>query len=127
MNGKLSIKEVKLRTGISDHALRYYEKCGLLQGIARLPGGRRQYTEGDVEWIGTLKLLRSTGMPIRQIAHLAQLRRQGDASIEKRIAYFEAYQAELERQIAMRKEAMRTIEKKIVRHREMLRERDNKE
>lgn len=127
MNERLSIKEVKLRTGISDHALRYYEKCGLLQGIARLPGGRRQYTEQDLEWINTVKLLRSTGMPIRQIAHLARLRRAGAATIEARIAYFETYQAELEQQIAMRKEAIKAISNKIARHQVMLRERDKKE
>jgi DNA-binding transcriptional MerR regulator len=127
MNALISIKEVKKRTGVSDYTLRYYEKVGLLQAVKRSPSGWRQYTELDVEWINTLKLLRSTGMPIRRILHLARLRAEGDASIEKRIAYFREYQEELRNQITMREAAIKTIDKKIERHRAMLRNRGTKE
>lgn len=124
MNPKLSIKDVQEQTGVSSHALRYYEKAGLLKSIGRLENGRRFYTNFDVEWIKTLKLLRSTGMPIQKMLDLAQLKDEGDASIEKRIAYFRAYQTELRRQIAMREEALRTMDAKIKRHEMLLRVRD---
>jgi MerR family transcriptional regulator, aldehyde-responsive regulator len=127
MNAFISIKEVKERTGVSEHALRYYEKVGLLQPIERSPSGWRQYTEGDVEWINTLKLLRSTGMSIQRMLHLARLRLEGDASIERRIVYFQEYQRELRKQITMREAAIKTIDKKIERHENMLRARDSKE
>jgi DNA-binding transcriptional MerR regulator len=124
MNPQLSIEDVQEQTGISRHTLRYYEKIGLLNEIGRLQDGRRFYTAFDVEWIKTLKLLRSTAMPIQKMLHLAKLKDEGDASIEKRIAYFKEYQAELRQQIAMREAAMQTIDKKIERHNTLLAKRD---
>lgn len=119
MEPKISIKDVKERTGVSEHTLRYYEKVGLLN-VGRLKNGRRFYTEQDVRWIKTLKLLRSTGMSIQDMLHLVRLTRQGDASIKERIAYFKAYQEDLRKQIAMREEAIQIVERKIERHYELL-------
>ncbi len=124
MDLKLSIKDVQEQTGVSGHALRYYEKTGLLNDIGRLENGWRFYTDFDVEWVKTLKLLRSTGMPIQKISHLARLKDEGNISIEKRIAYFESYQAQLREQIAMREEAIKTMDRKIKRHEMLLRARD---
>ncbi len=123
----LSIQEVKQRTGISDHALRYYEKIGLLTNIGRLPNGHRYYTEKDVEWIAILMLLRSMGMPIRDMQVLAGFRRRGEASLEERIDYFSKYREELLVQIQRRQEAIKTIDKKIAGHRQMLRKRNHNE
>ncbi len=124
MNPELSIKDVQEQTGVSAHTLRYYEKAGLLNSIRRLTNGRRFYTEFDIEWIKTLKLLRSTGMPIQKMLDLARLKDEGDISIEKRIAYFKAYQTELREQISMREEAIKTMDKKIKRHEMLLHARD---
>lgn len=124
MDPKLSIKDVQEQTGISSHALRYYEKAGLLNDVGRLDNGHRFYTKLDVEWVTTLKLLRTTGMPIRKMLTLARLKNEGNASIEKRIAYFRAYQAELREQITMREEAIKTMDKKIKWHKILLANRD---
>ena len=121
MKHQMTIREVKRITGVSDHALRYYEKIGLLTDIGRSAGGRRYYSPLDVEWIRTLKLLRGTGMPIRKMRVLARLRRLGDASIEERIAYFKEYRGELLQQIEARREAIKIIDEKIARHRRKLR------
>jgi len=46
----LSIGEVAERTGLSVHALRFYEREGLLVGpVRRTAGGRRRYTGLDVD------------------------------------------------------------------------------
>ncbi|HEU5121916.1 MAG TPA: MerR family transcriptional regulator [Candidatus Saccharimonadales bacterium] len=124
MDPTLSMKDVQEQTGITGHTLRYYEKAGLLNDIGRLENGHRFYTEFDIEWIKTLMLLRSTGMPIQKMLDLAKLKDEGEASIEKRIAYFKAYQQELREQIAMREEAIRTMDKKIKRHEMLLAKRD---
>jgi DNA-binding transcriptional MerR regulator len=126
MKNQMTIREVKTITGVSDHALRYYEKVGLLTDIGRSAGGRRYYSPLDVEWIRTLKLLRSTGMPIRKMRVLARLRRLGDAGIEERIAYFKTYREELLQQIEARREAIKTIDKKIARHRRKLHQSRNR-
>jgi DNA-binding transcriptional MerR regulator len=50
MPHKLSIGQVAARTGLSVHALRFYEREGLLASPAeRGPAGRREYRERDVE------------------------------------------------------------------------------
>jgi DNA-binding transcriptional MerR regulator len=47
-----TIGEVADRTGMSVHALRYYERLGLLAvDVARTSSGHRRYCDADVEWI----------------------------------------------------------------------------
>jgi len=49
---RLSIGEVAQRTGLSVHALRFYEREGLLASpIERTADGRRAYREQDLEWL----------------------------------------------------------------------------
>ena len=40
--------EVADKTGFSIDTLRYYERIGLLDDIARTPGGQRAFTDDDV-------------------------------------------------------------------------------
>ncbi|MFD8558370.1 MerR family transcriptional regulator [Streptosporangium canum] len=48
----LSIGQVAERTGLSVHTLRFYEREGILANpVSRGPGGRRFYSESDVEWL----------------------------------------------------------------------------
>jgi len=117
-----SIKEVRQLTGITDHALRYYEKAGLLKDIRRRSGGQRYYSEQDIEWIKIILLLRGTGMPIQKILILAGLKDRGAASLEDRIAYCE----ELQAQIDTRQAAIVTIQAKVALHKQMLLVRDKK-
>lgn len=58
------------RTGCSLDTVRYYEKIGLLT-LERDPGGRRVFTQGDLDWIGLLRCLRETGMPIADMLDYA--------------------------------------------------------
>jgi DNA-binding transcriptional MerR regulator len=123
MSKPISMTEACRRTGISSHTLRYYEGAGLLKNIGRSHAGRRVYQEQDLQWLEMLKVLRSTGMSIRSIRHLAAMVEQGDASLEARIDFFSDWQAELKRQIALRKRALSTLEKKIARHAALLEQR----
>ncbi|MEO3874161.1 MerR family DNA-binding transcriptional regulator [Nonomuraea sp. B12E4] len=51
-NPGLSIGQVAERTGLSVHALRFYEREGILVApVRRGPGGRRLYSDRDVEWL----------------------------------------------------------------------------
>jgi DNA-binding transcriptional MerR regulator len=66
--------EVAEKAGFSIDTLRYYERVGLLAHIDRTAGGRRAFTD-DVEWLGTLRCLRDTGMPIARMPEYARLTR----------------------------------------------------
>ena len=62
--GELSIGQVAERTGLSVHALRFYEREGVfLSPIRRAAGGRRVYAEDDVDWLTLCTILRGAGMP----------------------------------------------------------------
>lgn len=120
MDKPISMAEACRRTGISSHALRYYESVGLMKRVGRSGAGRRIYREQDLQWLEVLKLLRGTGMSIRRIRQLAAMVERGDASLEARIAFFGDWQAELRQQIALRQQALATIGKKIARHAALL-------
>lgn len=89
MEKAFTIQEVVARTGLSVHALRYYERAGLLPPVDRAASGHRRYTADDLNWITFLLRLRATGMSIRQMRAYADLRRQGSATASARLALLE--------------------------------------
>ena len=75
----VAIAEAAVRTGVSVHTLRYYERAGLVVSpVDRTSGGRRRYRELDLKWIIICTKLRATGMPIRGIRRYAELVAAGD-------------------------------------------------
>jgi DNA-binding transcriptional MerR regulator len=91
--------EVADKTGFSIDTLRYYERIGLLDDIARTAGGRRAFTDDDVEWLGTLRCLRDTGMPIARMRRYAELTRIEQTEAE-RLRILEEHDDEVGRRIA---------------------------
>ena len=81
-----SIQEVSEKTGLSAHTLRYYEKEGLILGVERTQGGFRQYTDTDLERLGLICCLKNTGMSIREISRFVRLTREGEHTLEERVA-----------------------------------------
>ncbi|MFC9329534.1 MerR family transcriptional regulator [Kitasatospora sp. NPDC057015] len=82
----LSPAEAVKRSGFSIDTLRYYERIGLLDRIARSTGGQRQFNEDHLEWLGVLRCLRDTGMPIADMQRYAASAREGDRTLEERLA-----------------------------------------
>ncbi len=79
-----SIRAVCEKTGLSAHTLRYYEKEGMLPGIARSSGGTRQYTDADLELLGLICCLKNTGMPLKEIRSFVQLTQEGEHTLPRR-------------------------------------------
>ena len=86
-----SIQEVSQKTGLTAHTLRYYEKEGLIIGVDRSQGGFRQYTDEDLERLGLIRCLKNTGMSIKEISRFVQLTREGDHTLEERVALLRAH------------------------------------
>jgi len=105
--------QVADKTGFSLDTLRYYERIGLLNGIARTTGGRRSFTDDDLDWLGVLRCLRDTGMPIATMLRYAVLCRSGDGTLAERTALLEEHDHAVEQQIRDLRAQQRHIRDKI--------------
>jgi len=92
--------QVAEQTGFSLDTLRYYERIGLLDDIARNSGGQRVFTEGDVAWLRILRCLRDTGMPIQRMVRYAELARGGDETIAERLEVLAEHDRDIDEKIA---------------------------
>jgi DNA-binding transcriptional MerR regulator len=97
----VSISEAAERTGLSTHALRYYEREGLmLGGVERASSTHRRYSEADIQWVIFLTKLRSTAMPISRVREYVDLVRAGQdttpARLDLLLAHRETVLAQLE-------------------------------
>ncbi len=63
----MRIAELESRTGLGRHALRYYEREGLLAGVTRGPNNYRDYPESAVRDATLLQQLQSLGFSLQEI------------------------------------------------------------
>jgi DNA-binding transcriptional MerR regulator len=112
--------QVAEKTGFSLDTLRYYDKIGLLDEIARTPSGQRSFTDEDVAWLGILRCLRDTGMPIQRMLRYAELARGGDGTLAERVALLEEHDLAVEEQVALLRSQQEHIRGKIAYYRSAL-------
>ncbi|MBB2911383.1 DNA-binding transcriptional MerR regulator [Streptosporangium becharense] len=105
--------QVVEETGFSIDTLRYYERIGLLERVGRNSAGQRRFTQEDVGWLGMLRCLRDTGMPIAEMLRFAELTRAGDHTVRDRIALLEAHDLRVRGQVDNLLERQRAIRNKI--------------
>lgn len=114
----LTVQEASILTGLSAHTLRYYERIGLLEPVARNASGHRRYERTDLEHLQFLHCLRASGMPIRRLKEFAGLVQGGQPANDARLALLEAHHQDVQNRIAELQEKLRIIEVKIQRIRE---------
>jgi DNA-binding transcriptional MerR regulator len=112
---ELTIGDVARETGLSVHALRYYEREGLMlsQHVPRGSGGHRRYSEQDVRWLGICTRLRKSGMPLAKIRRFAELVREGPGNEPERLELLREHQRQVEGQLAELEECLRIITRKV--------------
>ena len=103
----LPIGEVASRTGMTRRTLRYYEDLGLLQP-ARTDGGRRSYDAGTLDRLYRIRLQRSLGTPVAEVApgesDLLAMARRHLADLDDRLA-----------RTARERERVRAVEARLLR------------
>lgn len=110
----LTIGQAARRTGLSVHALRFWEREGLLASpVSRGATGQRVYREPDLEWLQLCVKLRSTGMPLAAVREYTGLVRQGPGNERERLTILRAHQERLTAQIAAQTACLEVIEFKI--------------
>ena len=116
---RLSIAQVADATGLSTHALRYYERAGLmLEPVDRASSSHRRYSVGDVNWVEFLTKLRSTGMPIATVREYADLVRRGDSTTEDRLELLGRHRIAVLAQLDEITRSLAAIDKKIALYKE---------
>jgi DNA-binding transcriptional MerR regulator len=109
-----TLQEVVLRSGLSEHTLRYYERIGLLDSVKRDGrSGHRRYTAQDVQNIETLACLRTTGMSMDDMRTSFALLKDGKAAANQQLALFESQKKAMEQELAQKHEHLRYLEQKV--------------
>lgn len=108
------------KSGFSLDTLRYYEKIGLLGEIDRTAAGRRRFTDDDLAWLGMLRCLRDTGMPIAEMLRFSELARHGTGTLPERIELLAAHDQRVEEQIATLRAQQRHLQEKIRYYRDVV-------
>ena len=120
MDATLTISDAAAKSGISPYTLRYWERAGLLQPVARNGSGHRRYAEDDLERIKFLTKLRATGMPIRQVRRYAELLNRGRDTEDERLALLEEHRKAVQAHLDETAGHLELIDWKIDLYRERL-------
>lgn len=105
-------REAAEKCGLTQYTLRWYERIGLLQPIARGPDGRRRFADRDVEWLLLISKLRATGMSVRDMQRYAALVRSG-AGEQERMDLLQRHREMVVQAITDRQECLQLLDHKI--------------
>ena len=108
-----SISQVINKYGVNASTLRYYEKKGLLPIIKKDDGGKRIYTDSDIEWLKIVVCMRKTGMSINYIKNYVDLCFLGNDTIKERYQIFLDQKRIIEEKMRELEENIRTVNYKI--------------
>ena len=107
-----SIGEFSRMTNLGIHTLRYYEHENLITP-KRNSSNRRCYSDKDLAWTYFIKRLKDTGMPIKEIQRYAELRAEGDLTLNERMEMLTVHRESLNEQIKVLQEHMAKLDDKI--------------
>jgi DNA-binding transcriptional MerR regulator len=110
-------REVAEKCGLTQHTLRWYERIGLLDRVARTADGRRRFSETDVDWLVLLSKLRATGMPVRDMLRYAELVRSGAGQQERR-ALLERHRDRVRQALLDQQACLKLLDYKIAAYRD---------
>jgi DNA-binding transcriptional MerR regulator len=113
MASNFLIGELSARSGRSIHTIRWYEAQGLIPGVVRDGGGRRNYTEQHVDWLDLMDRLRRTGMSVAGMRDYASLVKLGRSTLRQRQELLAAHRTQVKATIAELALALELIDSKI--------------
>jgi DNA-binding transcriptional MerR regulator len=116
----MTIRQLARASGLSEHALRYFERIGLLDPVERNASGHRRYTARDRAWLDFIQRLRATGMSIAGMRAYAALRRQGELTFPARRALLAAHREDVAARIAQWQRALVSLDEKIAWYEEQI-------
>lgn len=109
------INELARETGVSKDTIRHYQELGLLSVDKQQAGSRfyNRFSEQNIDRIETIKLGKSMGFSLKEIASLLDAYFSGELSTERQIEIFEEKLTVIERRIKDLKKTKNYITKKL--------------
>ncbi|MFI3206746.1 MAG: MerR family transcriptional regulator [Clostridia bacterium] len=68
-----NISDVAKQFDMTNSSIRYYDKLGLLSGVQRVEGGKRCFTQEDIDRLSVIRCLKNTGMTMADIKDFLDL------------------------------------------------------
>src|SRR5687768_3117776 len=118
----MRISELAQRTGVSPHALRHYERLGLLRPT-RTSGGYRDYPESVRREVIFIAMSRKIGFSLKSIAEYLPADRSGRLRIDQMIDAMRERIAEIDRELG----ALQAQRALVAEHIQWLRKQKRKE
>ncbi|WP_024802054.1 MerR family transcriptional regulator [Nocardia sp. BMG51109] len=110
---RYSIGEAAERSGLSRDTLRWYERIGLMDYVGRDSGGKRRFSDRDLNWLHLISRLRLTGMSVADMLHYAELVRAGDVTTPQRLQMFRDTRADVLERIDELRQTLAVLDHKI--------------
>lgn len=111
-----TIGQVAKKVGVGIGAIRFYERKGLLDAVARNEQNNRLYTEQEITWLIFLRCLRETGMSVEEIKKYHDMVRAGTATLSERITLIQNQKKQLLDDIEAKKAQLIHLEHKLGRY-----------
>lgn len=108
-----TIGEVAKILNLTVPTIRFYDKEGLLPYLQRNNGNARRFSEKDVEFLRIIKILKKSGLQIKDIKKFFQWCREGESTIKNRYELFLNQKKIIEQQIFELNQELEYIERKI--------------
>ena len=108
----MQISELAAQTGVSVHALRHYEKLGMLLP-ARRPSGYRDYTEAMRREVVFIAMSRRIGFSLKAIAAQLPAYRSGRLTFDDMLQAMQDRVADIDAQIVKLKDQRRAVAEHI--------------
>lgn len=97
----MQISELATRAGVSNHAIRHWERLGLITARRR-PSGYREFDESVIRELRFITMSRQCGFSLAQIAEALPAYRSKALTAARMIAMLEERIAEIDAEIALR-------------------------
>ena len=115
-----TVKEAAIRTGLTEHAVRFYTDKGLVPSVQRNEHNTRLFDEEAINWLHGARCLKLSGLPIETIKHYVDLCQEGDSTVPERYVMMQQYREEALVQVEEAKQRLAHMEQKIAHYQEIM-------
>lgn len=105
-----SIGEIATMTQLSVPTIRYYDKEGLIPGLAKNEAGVRCFSDDNLAALQMIECLKTAGMSIKDIRRFMAWNVEGDKTLATRLAFFNQLHATVLDQMAALQRTLDTVE-----------------